>query len=249
MKKFGGGYSCMRQSASNNYVEVYGHCSIPEYYAASPSTGTYPEIFFGFYYGAYGIDMGIINRNGDLWNLASNALSTTSTVSWHESTKQISLSPGQQVYVWAYLDGEDLVGRFSTIGRDDTNPATSDQLRVPLISAAATRFNRYGAVINREIALASNSDPEVYLHSGAYLGNGKWNACGLTTTTGYTYTWTPNLTGVKQPEYGRIPIYVPSTSKQLCLRNDDGNTDRNIISAVAGTDSSGAATETASITF
>lgn len=250
-----GGYSCQRKTSSKTYKEVYGWCKIPTSYASSPTTQTYPELFYGFYYSSYGLDVGIVQKNGG-WIVTTNFNSATTYNNeplWGEykvngNTVVFNLSPDDLVYMHAWVTLENSIYYInfymSKTGRNGTDLMSTYKRK--LSNAAGSRFYNSGAEINREIALASNSTN--YESCGAYCLNAQWKACGLKTASGTTYTWTPNLT-YKWPGTNTNEIYVDSASKELRLRKDYYTVNASKINATKSTDTSGAAIETANINF
>lgn len=253
-----GGYSSQR--VSNYYHRtVYGQWKLPTSFAGSyPSSGwnynISPEMFFGFFPDAYGLDIGLFATANNTWKLFANISSCYiygSESPWHEGN-EFNLAAGNLLYVKAYISKVNnnqykcniRVSRNSYDGSD----LMSGYWSVNLNSSFAQGYN-VGCRINREIALARNVNAVPLVGSGCYVIGAKFLAHGLESVDGTTYIWSDDNSMEHNrdgSEYWCLP--ENAARKIILMRNDDGALDRTKVSCVTTNPSSGA-TETTNLDF
>jgi hypothetical protein len=192
MEASAGGYHNIRKSVYK-YKGIKSVLTIPQYYASSSlNGGTYPEFFFGFYNNG-GLDIGLIQIDGGwkLFSWTSTNVPRYASEQWKSSTSVTSLQPGQQVQLHAYLTKVN-TQYFIQVDLYDMNNKWLNGHKLELSSIWGSNVYTNGAVINRELSLASN-DPN-YLDSGAYFYNARWEKSWLIGGDGSWSPWTDALT-------------------------------------------------------
>jgi hypothetical protein len=187
-----GGYHNIRKS-SDKYRAIKGVLTIPQYYAStSLNGGTYPEFFFGFYNNG-GLDIGLIQTEGGwkLFSWTSTGVPKNALKQWKSSSSVTNLKPGQQVQLHAYVTKVN-TQYFIQVDLYNINRNWLNGHKLKLSSTWGSNVFNNGAVINRELSLASN-DPN-YINSGAYFQNARWEKSWLIGVDGSWNTWTNALT-------------------------------------------------------
>ncbi len=174
------------------YIGVNGLLKIPTAYAAvndsAPTTydGVFPELFYGFYSGSYGIDIGLIFRNQQ-WQVFAQSPNALDGTTYAQETLLSALAPDNVVEIKSYL------GTTNKLHLDIIKGGTTvKNFVVTLKSAAYTAF-KAGSYINREMNVVTNRTGK-YLFTGAYFINAHWYNCTLTTTS-YSYIKWDNTFG------------------------------------------------------
>lgn len=187
------GYRILRatknESLSNSknkpiYIGVSGTLKIPTAYAAvndsAPEVydGVFPELFYGFYAGSYGIDIGLIFRD-QVWKVFVQSPNALSGTTYGESAISPTLRPDDVIEVKSYLGGTD------QICIDVYKGGTKIKSFIGKLKPAAYTAFKGGSYVNKEMNIATNRTSG-YLKTGAYFTNAHWYDCTLTTTS-YSY--------------------------------------------------------------
>ncbi len=181
--KMAGYHIIHRATNASNYVAVAGVLKLPNSCdcrsdsAIGVNDGVFPEFFFGFYKGIYGLDIGILYRGQGSgtknFRLFCNGFSNTVNNTSHYTEEIMAgISKGDTITLRAYLSGNNIVL---------TVDGYSKQLITPLTVGAASAFNG-GSIINRELTCASNSSS--FIPSAAYFSDTTWSDTTMTTTSG-----------------------------------------------------------------
>jgi hypothetical protein len=182
-----GGYHVIhRASSASTYIAVAGTLKLPNSCdcrsdsSTSVNDGVFPEFFFGFYKGNYGLDIGILYRgqgnSAKTFRLFCNGFANTVNNANHYVELSTGISKGATITLRSYLSGNNLL---LTV---DNRP---EQISVPLKSEAVSAFMG-GAKINRELTCASNTS---YITSPAYFSDTTWSNTTMTDTSNRLRDW------------------------------------------------------------
>lgn len=162
-----------RMTTAGTFVGITSYLVLPWAYAckndSSPTTydGVFPEFLQGFYKDNYGIDTGVIFKDGS-WRISFHAQDTNTAdptdplSSIGEGEVILNLSPGQTIVLKTYLQAPSyLIARV-----ENTSGIGLGQLNINLQQSAYNDFAS-GATIHREMCIASNSDLSVAYFKGA----------------------------------------------------------------------------------
>jgi hypothetical protein len=176
-----GGYHVAHRATNNSkYIGIASKLKLPANCNcendSTPTTydGVFPEFIHGFYKSSYGLDVGVIYRNGT-FKLFYHGFANTLTKTDDEIA--INASKGDTIELKTYLSGTKIVAEAWK------NSVKLKTLDVPLTTAAAQAFAG-GAKINRELVIAANRNP--YIPCSAYFSDTTFSRSTLTTTN-YSY--------------------------------------------------------------
>ncbi|SHK63192.1 hypothetical protein [Tepidibacter formicigenes] len=148
-----GGYHVAVRRAEGNYIGVRSFLKLPDICKGvrdnGGNNGIHPEFVHGFYRGStYGLDIGVIYRNGD-WKLFYSGFSSTLKKIYDETS--VSLNLGETVELASYID----FGKEAIVVKVEKNGRTLGVLDAPLCSTAFNEMKK-GCDITRELLMATN---------------------------------------------------------------------------------------------
>lgn len=196
------GYQFNRTSITDKWQGVNGFITIPKWYAASPTTETYPELFYGFYNSNGGFDIGIGTGwfGGGGWKIIFYGTPSVKSTNggWSESSHTIpNVNPGDELQLQAAIipSGGQYFAQLDVY----KNGTWLDALQVPINYSYGSAWMTGGGKINRELNMASNSYASTYTKSGAYFYNAKggraWLIKNINDSNSW-YAWTPARTAI-----------------------------------------------------
>lgn len=224
------GYHYVRKS-TNGFVGANGFLTLPNAYASSTITQTYPEFFFSLFATASGegIDIGLQQTNGG-WQCISWAATIVDPQRWRTGCFISNLSPGATIQVQALLYNKAGTGYVVQLDVYDNSGVILGSHVVPVTSTWANSMLQSG-FIDRELSLATNQGYPTYLTNGSYFYSAQWGKTWLIDKNGAWYAWSNARTASSGMKVDGG--YTPLTSKY----------------SASATETAGYAYETASIYY
>lgn len=184
----GGWHITHRATKNSNYKGVTTTIDLPSKCGCENDTpgkydGVFPEFIHGFYGGSYGLDVGIVFRNNQ-FQIFYHSLKGTCT--YQDPTND------NPPVVLSSVDKEDTIKLRTTVSNHSQiilaevlkNNYCIGSYEVPLTKGAYNHFKENGAIINREILMASNRHN--YIPCNAYYSDILMRDTSLTTIHNHT---------------------------------------------------------------
>lgn len=214
-----GGFHIKYRRSNKRYIAVSSTLKLP---TALDSDNTdkaevIPEFFHGFYYGSHGIDTGLMYKFGKFtlcsWSFLATAEDQDPDKRWKEEPLWTPINKGDTVVLNSYLSNNALVTDCLK------NGVKVGSISTTLYPDAYRLYSTSGALINREIVMAANTNQ--YAPTPAYFSDAKFYNTTLTTTSWSYEALSASNSWLKQPYSDSSPI--PSKFRYGGYSGTEGN--------------------------